>query len=190
MSIMWSLVNISKEQQFSLMLYALCLIVQWSCHCSAKEQATLANPSITTAKNISAQSDVPSTTKSILDKYGGLNTSTENSIFELSDDQGNATTPILQSSKSTLSKLHYTETTVIPGADSGSSNEKTGEIPKMQTEGRHNKASQPVVLISLIFCGLFLAATIMAVYYRLNKRTWSPNSKRLRTNQMHMRSQN
>ncbi|XP_067863577.1 uncharacterized protein [Heptranchias perlo] len=202
MSIMWSLMKISRGQQFSLVLCVLCLIVQWSCHCSAEDQAH--GPSITATNTNRAHPDVPSTIKSSLDKSNVTatpevsNTSAPNSSAQSSSNQLttesdiNETGVIFQGNQSIPSVFNSTEsisTNLSSTTHSDSFNGRNGAKSEMQDKIKHSKTNQPVVLISLLTCGLILAAIILAAYYRVNKRSWSPQSKRLRTNQMHMRSQ-
>uniref|UniRef100_UPI00398E8CA7 uncharacterized protein cd34 isoform X2 n=1 Tax=Pristiophorus japonicus TaxID=55135 RepID=UPI00398E8CA7 len=189
MSVMWSLVNISKGQQFSLMLCALCLIVQWSCHCSAEDPVH--------SINLGAQSDVTSTIENKLNTSiaiataapGDSNTSALRSA-ENSSDQIRIDVTTLQSTQNMLNHGDIILTTLSSTTDYKFIERGTNSNLGMQGDSKPSKADQPVVLISLLTCGLIVAAMILAAYYRMHKRSWTPQSKRLRTNQMHMRSQN
>ncbi|XP_072419704.1 uncharacterized protein cd34 isoform X2 [Chiloscyllium punctatum] len=172
MSITWNLINISKGQQFSLMLCVLYLIVQWNCQCSAEDKVT--QPTITEAMNNNV-TDVPSTNAS------APNTSTESSTGRLitnSPVNDNVTPDRPDHAETTASHSTILSTT------------KNGSEKRKQPAEKHSKTGSPKVLISLLVCGLLLAGIITTAYYRMNKQTWSPQSKRLRTNQMRMRSQN
>ncbi|XP_048409302.1 uncharacterized protein LOC125462884 [Stegostoma tigrinum] len=158
MSITWSLMNISKGQQFSLMLCVLCLIVQWNCQCSAQQQAT-------------NSTSTPAVNNSITDE-SALNTSTENSTSRsITDGQVTATV--------TLHGHNHTEATPRPTTDSPPLIGKNGSAKGKQTAKEHSKPGSPKVLISLLVSGLFLAAMILVGHYQMNKRSQSPQSKRL-----------
>ncbi|XP_078402710.1 uncharacterized protein cd34 [Cetorhinus maximus] len=167
---MWSLVNISKGHQFSLMLCALCLIAQWSCHSSA--QAIDTTPTVAAAKNNNTQSGVPSTIKSTLNNSEDLSTLAENLTIQSRTDNLISTTSGRINPESEISHL---ETTSLPAKVNGAN------VPKseMQDGKIYSKAGPPKVLIALLVCGLCLAAIILAVHYWMNKRTWSPQTKRL-----------
>ncbi|XP_038676120.1 uncharacterized protein LOC119978510 isoform X2 [Scyliorhinus canicula] len=174
---MWSLVNISKGQQLSLILCVLCLIDQWSCHGSAQTTNTTNLP----GKNDSAQLNVTSPLNA-LNISVNASASTENSTIKPTTvQQSNSIEP--------TSELNHAKNTSDLEKNS-EHNERSGVKSDVQGSQMSHKAGPPKVLIALIVSGLCLAAIILVVYKQMNKRTWSPQSKRLRTNQMHMRSQN
>ncbi|XP_072336382.1 uncharacterized protein cd34 isoform X2 [Scyliorhinus torazame] len=172
---MWSLVNISKGQQLSLTLCVLCLIDQWSCHGSAQTTNTTNLP----GKNDSAQLSVVTSTINTLNISVNASDSSENSTIKPTPG------PI-----EPISELNHDKTTLNLETNSKPINEGSAVKSEVQGGKMVSKAGPPKVLIALIVSGLCLAAIILAVYKQMNKRTWSPQSKRLRTNQMHMRSQN
>ncbi|XP_043572643.1 uncharacterized protein LOC122563184 isoform X2 [Chiloscyllium plagiosum] len=171
MSITWNLINISKGQQFSLILCVLYLIVQWNCQCSAQHKITQPTSSEAMNNNVT---DVPSTNAS------APNTSTENSTGRLITNG-----PV--NDNVTPDRPDHAETTATNQLPFTT---KSESVKVKQPVKEHSKTGSPKVLISLLVCGLLLAAIILTAYYRMNKQTWSPQSKRLRTNQMRMRSQN
>ncbi|XP_078098391.1 uncharacterized protein cd34 [Mustelus asterias] len=162
---MWSLVKISKGQQVSLILCALCVIDQWSCHSSAV--ITTTNPP---ERNNSTQSDINQG-----DLSGVLNNSTEN-ITQPTDE---TTTTYLTHTTEPASQPSHIETHFSPTINSKSNNWGFGTKSEMQSDKPYSKAGPPNVLIALLVCGLVFAAILLAVYYRMNKRSWSPQSKRL-----------
>ncbi|XP_060701431.1 uncharacterized protein cd34 isoform X2 [Hemiscyllium ocellatum] len=175
MSITWNLINISKGQQFSLMC-VLYLIVQWNCQCSAL---------VTTTQPTSTEAMINNVTDVLSTNASAPNISTENSTVRLitSGPVNDNVTP----GRSVHAETTARHSTIQPSS--------SGENVSVKGKGKqsveeHSKTGTPKVLIILLVCGLLLAAIILIVYYRMNKQTWSPQSKRLRTNQMRMRSQN
>ncbi|XP_062922464.1 uncharacterized protein LOC134355878 [Mobula hypostoma] len=153
MATFWSLVNVSKGQQFTLMLCVLSLIVQWSCHCSGEGME---------ANKIANTSDVNSTTANTT-QYSNVTTSTE-SIPLGSTSMFRILTDITVSAVERQMDLH----------DSPS---QSGE--KSQIQGTEPESDYPVVFISLLVLGLLCALGILATSYYLCKKSRTPPRRKL-----------